>query len=145
MNLFFIKNQWNVGSKCKPPRHFLQYTLIGVSYVTIVIFLPTKKARLNGPPKYLERARKAYKRFLGALEKKVSAQNMRFCQNILTWLWASFLKILKFFCFLWHIIWLVCRMVTIFLLGVRKAYKTFSRGTSKKMFQLKTWGFITIF
>ena len=31
--------------------------------------------------------------------KKVSAENMRFCQNILTWLWASFFKISTFFTF----------------------------------------------
>ena len=56
------------------------------------------------------------------------------------------------------IIWLICRMITIFLLTQRarlsgpsrylerfhKVYRKFSRGIWKK-FQLKIWGFIRIF
>ena len=49
--------------------------------------------------------------------KKVSAQNMTFCQNIPTPFWASFFQNLNFFHFSCHITWLVCREVTISLLG----------------------------
>ena len=44
---------------------------------------------------------------------------MRFCQNILSPFWASFFKNLNFFHFSRHIIWMVCRTVTIFLLAQR--------------------------
>ena len=80
-----------------PPRRFLQYNLIGVSYGHD--FLPTQRTRLVGPPRYLERVRKTYKKFSRDTWIKVSAQNMSFCQNILTWLWASFFKISIFFAF----------------------------------------------
>ena len=95
-----------------PPRRFLQYNLIGVSDGHD--FLPTQRTRLVGPPRYLERVRKTYKKFSRDTWIKVSAQNMSFCQNILTWLWASFFKISIFFTFSWHIIWLVCRKYSFF-------------------------------
>ena len=41
---------------------------------------------------------------------------MGFCQNIPTWFWASYFQNLNFFHFSWHIIRLVRRAVTIFLL-----------------------------
>ena len=80
-------------------------------------------------------------------------------QNIPSWLWPSFFQNLNFFHFSWHIIGLVCRTVTIFLPmqrarlsgppryleRCRKAYRKFSRGTWKKKFQLKIWGFVSIF
>ena len=46
-------------------------------------------------------------------------ESMRFCQNILSPFWASFFKNLNFFHFSQHIIWLVCRMVMIFLQSQR--------------------------
>ena len=66
---------------------------------TVTIFLPTQWARLSGSPRYLERCRKVHRKFSRGIWKKVSAQNMRFCQNILTRLWASFFKISTFFTF----------------------------------------------
>ena len=74
-------------------------------------------------------------------------ESMRFCQNILSPFWASFFKNLNFFHFSRHIIWLVCRMVMIFLLAqrynlcklfrylehARKVHRNVSRGFSKKV------------
>jgi len=62
----------------------------------VTIFLPT---RLSGLPRYLERVRETYKKFSRDTWIKVSAQNNSFCQNILTWLWASLFKISTFFTF----------------------------------------------
>ena len=50
-----------------PKTFFLQYNLIGVSYGHD--FLPKQRVRLNGSSRFLECVRKAYKKFLGALEK----------------------------------------------------------------------------
>ena len=74
-------------------------------------------------------------------------ESMRFCQNILSPFWASFFKNLNFFHFSRHIIWLVCRTVTIFLLAqrykvcklfrylehARKVRRNVSRGFWKKI------------
>ena len=81
-----------------PPKHFLQYNLICVSYGQD--FLPTQRTRLSGLPRYLERIRESYKRNSKDTWIKVSAQNNSFCQNILTSLWASLFKISSFFAFL---------------------------------------------
>ena len=66
---------------------------------TVTIFLRTQRTMLIGPLRYLQRVRKAYRNFSGGTWKNVSAQNMKFCQNILTWTWASFFKISPFFAF----------------------------------------------
>ena len=44
---------------------------------------------------------------------------MRFCQNIPTPFSRSFFQNLNFFHFSWHIIWLLCSAVTIYLLTQR--------------------------
>ena len=86
-------------------------------------------------------------------------ESMRFCQNILSPFWASFFKNLNFFHFSRHIIWLVCRMVMIFLLAqrynlcklfrylehARKVHRNVSKGFSKKVLLKKKWGFVRIF
>ena len=78
---------------------------------------------------------------------------MGFCQNIPTRFWASFFQNFNFFHFSWHIIRLVCRMVTIFLLTqrtrsdapfrylehIRKVHRKFSRGPWKKWKKLRFW------
>ena len=78
--------------------HFSRYTIWLVCH-TVTIFLRTQRTMLIGPLRYLQRVRKAYRNFSGGTWKNVSAQNMRFCQNILTWPWASFFKISPFFAF----------------------------------------------
>ena len=67
-------------------------------------------------------------------------ESMRFCQNILSPFWASFFKNLNFFHFWWHNIWLVRRMVTMFLLTqrprfehIRKVHWKFSTRLWKKV------------
>ena len=75
---------------------------------------------LGGDCGYLEYVHKVHTKVSRDFWKKVSAQNMRFCQNIRTWFWASFFQNLNFFHFSWHIIWLVCRQVMIFLLKQRE-------------------------
>ena len=68
----------------------------------VTIFSLTHRARLGAPFKYVEHVCKAHvhrKFSRSTWKKKVSAQNMSFCQNILTWLWASFFKISIFFVF----------------------------------------------
>ena len=79
--------------------------------------------------------------------KKGFSANRGIYQNIPTSFWASFFQNLNFFHFSWHIIRLVRRMVTIFLLTqtarlsgpfrylehVRKANRKFSRGLWKKV------------
>ena len=75
--------------------------IIGLVCRIVTIVLPTQRSRLSEPPRYLRRVRKAYRKFSRDIwNKKVFAQNMRFYQNILTWLWASFLYYeQKLFCF----------------------------------------------
>ena len=110
-------------------------------------FLLTQKTSLNAPLRYLEHVRKVYRKFSRGLWKKVSAPKMGFCQNIPTWFWASFFENLNFFHFFWHIIRLVRRVVTIFLLtqktrltapfrylaDVRKPHSKFSTSIWKKV------------
>ena len=100
----------------------------------------------GAPFGYLQNTLWARLKFSRGLFKKVSAQNMRFCQNIPTPFWASFCQSLNFFHFSWHRIWLVCRVVTIFSLTqisrpgehfrylehVRKVHRKFPRGLWKK-------------
>ena len=107
---------------------------------------------LSGPCRYLEHVHKVHTKFSRDLSKEVSAQNMRLCQNIRTWFWVSFFQNLNFFHFSWHVIWLVCRVVTMFVLKqtsrldvtfkvlefVRKVYRQFYR--VEKRFHLKKWG-----
>ena len=57
---------------------------------TVTICLPTQRTRLSRLPRYLERFGKDYRKSSRGIWKKVSTQNTRFCQNILTWFWASF-------------------------------------------------------
>ena len=54
---------------------------------------------------YPEHVPNSYKKFSRGLWKKVSAQNMTICQNILTPFWASFFENINFFHFSLHIIW----------------------------------------
>ena len=117
----------------------------------VTIFLLTQTARLGGSLRYLEHVRKVNRKFSRGLWKKVSALKMGFCQNIPTWFWVSFFQNLNFFHFSWHIIRLVRRVVTIFLLTqtarlsgpfrylehVRKSNRKFSRGLCKKSFSPK--------
>ena len=83
---------------------------------------------------------------------------MRICQNIRTWFWASFFQNLNFFHFSWHVIWLVCRAVTIFywrkelsLMDLSDTLNMFVKPienfleTFEKKFQPKKWGFVKIF
>ena len=118
-----------------------------------LIFLLTQRTRTGGPSRYLEHVRTVHWKFSRGIWKKVSTQNMRLCQNIPTWFWASFFQNLNTFGFSWHIFWSVSRAVTILLLmqrsrlggpfryleHVRKIHRKFSRGLWKK-FELKTWG-----
>ena len=91
---------------------FLQYNLIGVSYGHD--FLPTQRARLSGPPRYLERVRKAYRKFSrGTFQKSFSSKHevlSEYSDLTLSFIFQN----LNFCHFSWHIIRLVCRMLTIF-------------------------------
>ena len=62
---------------------------------------------------------KSIENFLETFEKKVSAPKMGVCQNIPTWFWASYFQNLNFFHFSRHIIRLVRRVLTSFLLTQR--------------------------
>ena len=98
-------------------------------------------------PRYLERCRRPHKKFSRVAWKKVPAQNMRFCQNIRVWLWASFFKISTFFTFPdiysdWCVVWSRFFLLTQRTrLGgpfrypehVRQANRKFSRGLRKKV------------
>ena len=113
----------------------------------VTIFLLSQTTRLSGPFRYLEHVRKANRKFSKGLWKKVSVQKMGVCQNIPTRFWPSFFQNLNFFHFSWHIIRLVRRMVTNFLLTqrtrlggphrhlqrCRRAHKKFSRVAWKKV------------
>ena len=76
--------------------------IIGLVCRIVTIFWPTQRLRLSKPHRYLKRVRKAYRKFSRDIWKKCFAQNMRFYQSILTWLWASFLyseqKLFNFKC-----------------------------------------------
>ena len=83
---------------------------------------------------------------------------MKFCQNIPTWLWASFFKNLKFFHFSWHIlIGIPCSHDFFFLMQryrldkpprylehFRKVHKKFLDALSKKVSPQK-WSLVRIF
>ena len=81
-----------------PPRRLLQYNLMGVSYGND-FFLRTQRTMLIGPLRYLQRVRKAYRNFSGGTRKNVSAQNMKFCQNVPTHFELNFFNISTFFTF----------------------------------------------
>ena len=109
------------------------------------------RCRSGGPCRYLEHIRQTLRKFCRHLWKKVSTKKMRYCQNLLTTFWASSFQNLDCFHFSWHIIWLVCRGVTIFFLTqisrsgkpcryvehMRKVHRKVSRGLWKKTFNLK--------
>ena len=80
----------------------------------VMLFLLTQRSKLGKLFTYLEHGRKAHKKVSRGFWQKVSAQKMRFCQNILTTFWASFFQNLNSFHFSWHILWLVCRAVMLF-------------------------------
>ena len=150
-------------NSCPPPRILRKKSgkkkrifLYGLGYVwlmyrLLLLFVLTQRSRFSGPFKYLEHVRKVHRKFSWSLSKKVWSQKMRFCQNIPTWFWPSFFQNLNFFHFSWHIIRLVCRAVTIFLLTqkarsgghlrylehVRKVQRKFSRRIWKKNFRPK--------
>ena len=113
----------------------------------VMLFLLTQRSKLGKLFTYLEHGRKAHKKVSRGFWQKVSAQKMRFCQNILTTFWASFFQNLNSFHFSWHILWLVCRAVMLFLLAqrsklcklfrylehARKVHRKVSRGFWKKV------------
>ena len=53
-----------------------------------MLCLLTQRARLSGPPRYLQRCRRSHRRVSRVTRKKVPAQNMRIYQNIRAWLWV---------------------------------------------------------
>ena len=83
--------------------HF-SWHIIRLTYRMVTIFLLTQRSRLSGHSRYPEHVRKVHRKCSKGLWKKVSAQNMRFCQNIPASFWASFFQNLNFFHFSWHII-----------------------------------------
>ena len=114
---------------------------------------------LGGPLRYLEHVRKVHRKFSrGLWKKKFQPKKWGFVRIFQPDFELHFFKISILFHFSWHIIRLVCRMVTIFLLTqrarlsgpfrylehVRQANRKFSRGLWKK-FQPKKWGFVRIF
>ena len=92
--------------------HFSRH-IIWLVCRTVMLFLLVQRYKLCKLFRYLEHARKVHRNVSRGFSKKVLLKKMKFCQNILSSFWASFLKNLNFFHFFWHIIWLVCRTVMI--------------------------------
>ena len=64
---------------------------------TVMIFLLAQRYNLCKLLRYFEHARKVHRNVSRGFFKKSFAQKMKFCQNILSSFWASFLKISTFF------------------------------------------------
>ena len=58
---------------------------------TVTIFLLTQKTTLDGPFRYLEHVRKVYEKISRGPWKNYHLIKIRFCQNILTLFWTTFL------------------------------------------------------
>ena len=59
-------------------------------YRMVTNFLLTQRSMLIKPPRYLKHVPEGHRKFSRHnREKIISAQNMRFYQNILTWLWVQ--------------------------------------------------------
>ena len=87
---------------------------------TVTNFLLTQRAMLRGPSRYLEHVRKVHRKFCRGLWKESFISKNEILHNILSSLILSFIfENPKFFHFCWHIIWLVCSAVTIFILTQR--------------------------
>ena len=94
---------------------------------TVTIFSPTQRARLSGPPRYLERVRKAYRKFSRGTWKKVSAQKhevlSEYSNLILSFISSTSQNCFHFSC---HIIRFLCLMITIYFTGANiKVRRTF--------------------
>ena len=106
---------------------------------------------LSGPLRYIECVRKTYRKFSGGTWKKSFSSKCEFLSEYSDLTLSFIFQNLNFSCFSWHIIWLVCRAVTTFLLTqqsrlsrlprylerLRKAYEKISRGTWKNSFSSK--------
>ena len=97
------KNHWK-------KRTFIFFAeVIGLVCRTVTIFLPMQRARLSGPPRYLERCRKAYRKFSRGTWKKsfsskyeilkneVQSQVRIFWQNLIFWAETFFQMPLEIF------------------------------------------------
>ena len=108
-----------------------------------------------GSFRYFEHVRRVHRKFSRNLSEKIFFYNWRFFR--IFYMTLSFIfQNLNSFHFSWHIIRLVRRMVTIFLLTqrirssgpprylqcCRKPYRKFSRDIWKKILQLKIWDFV---
>ena len=94
--------------------------IFGLLWRMVKIFFRTQSTRLSGPPRYLQRCRRAYRKFSRTTWKKGCTSKHEILSEYCIWLWASFFKISTLFSFFWHIIRLVRRMATIFLLKQRR-------------------------
>ena len=120
--------------------HF-SWHIIGLVCRTVTIVLPMQRDMLNGPPRYFERCRKAYRKFFRGTWRKIFSSKYEVLSEYSNPTLGFIFQNLNFFRFSWHIIGLVCRIVTIFwptqrlrlskphryLKRVRKAYRKFSR------------------
>ena len=97
--------------------------------------------------RYFEHVRRFHRKFSRNRSEKIFSYNWRFCQNIPTSFWSSSFFKISFFYNSWHILWLMCCAIMIFLLerisalGVpfrhiehaRKVYRNVSRTFEKRL------------
>jgi len=148
---FSLSWSWKTKKAWFPhPQHVFINIFWLKRYMTLIFFL-NQSAKSSAPPRYLECCRKARGKSSEATWNKSCSSKHEVLSEYSTWLWASFFKNLNSFHFSWHIIGLVRRMITIFLLTqrtrlggsprylkhYRKVCRKFSGATWKKLQQLK--------
>jgi len=152
--IFLIwKKSWKFTEECKNESFLLIFSWIRhLLSKQFLYYVESKPPYLNGPERYLERVRKAYQKFSRSTWKKGFTSKHEVLSEYSDLTLSFIFQNLNFSRFSWHIIWLVCRTVTIFVLltqrsrlsrlprhfeHFRKAYKKISRGTWKKSFSSK--------
>ena len=124
----------------------------------VTTFLLAQRTIFEGPSRYLENVHKAHRIFCGGLWKKFHLKNEIFSEYSNPIVSFIFSKSYVFH-FCWHLIWLVCRAITIFywlkklsklicfrdIENVREVNSKFSRSLGKRIFTLKKWDFLRIF
>ena len=139
-----------VGTDDSPLKKFF-CNIIWLKCRTGTIFLLAQRTTSSVLLRYLEHVRKAHRKFSRSTWKKSFTSKNEVLSEYSDMILNFIFQNLNFSRFSWHIIWLVCRTVTIFLLKqttrsnvplrylehVRKAYRKFSRSTWKKSFTSK--------
>ena len=79
-------------------------------------FLLTQRCRLSGPFRYIEHVRKVHQTFSRSLFKNSFSSKHEVLSEYSDLTLSFIFQNLNFSRFSWHIIWLVCRTITFFLL-----------------------------